>query len=85
MIGVYCDYIKCVYLIKDEKIVQRWCDRRSRGAKDNFIDFFFIIIVTDTDPGWCEVAFRSTHPVTTDIVDHAREYRVSALGNSHVF
>lgn len=39
----------------------------------------------DTDPGLCEVAFGSTHPVTTDIVHHTREYRVSALGNSHVF
>lgn len=74
-----------MYKIKGEKIVQRCGDRRSRGAKNNFI-FFLSPIVTDTDPGWCEVAFgRSTHPVTTDIVDHAREYRVTALGNSHVF
>lgn len=61
-------------------------DRRSRGAKNNFIFFFFLLkIVTDTDPGWGEAAFGSTHPVTTDIVDDTREYRVSALGNSHVF
>lgn len=50
-----------------------------------FFFFFQYVIVTDTDPGWCEFAFGSTHPVTTDIVHHAREYRVAALGNCHVF
>lgn len=65
----------CAALVIDEALVRR------------IVSFFFFLwpIVTDTDPGWSEAAFGSTHPVTTDIVDHTREYRVSALGNSHVF
>jgi len=63
----------CAALVIDEAVVRR------------IISFFFLwLIVTDTDPGWSEAAFGSTHPVTTDIVDHTREYRISALGNSHV-
>jgi len=63
----------CAALVIDEAVVRR------------IVSFFLWLIVTDTDPGWSEAAFGSTHPVTTDIVDHTREYRVSALGNSHVF
>jgi hypothetical protein len=35
----------------------------------------------DTHPGSGGVA---THPVTTKVIDHTREHRVSALSDSHV-